>query len=87
MNRKIIIEIKSDFNDPQKDRILIHLAKEAARNLITAARLIQDQRTPEIAMSSSDFFNGEEEIMINEETELHPPQEPVAPEEDPIVVP
>ena len=76
-HRKITIEIQTDFRDDLKDKIMLKLIREAARDLITRSSLIQDDVQPKIAVSSRDFFSPAAEIMLtdpDEDVELHPPQ-------------
>jgi hypothetical protein len=61
------IEVRADFDDEGKHEILHQAAKEAARTLLTTAMMMQERRKPMVALQSSDFFYGSEELSIHDE--------------------
>ena len=61
------IELRVDFakqDAEEKNKIILDAIKSAAKHLVTTAVLISDQRKPAVAVHSSDYFCGEEEIML-----------------------
>ena len=67
--KSLIIELRyEDDGDEDKQRILRAGAKSAAKHLLTTAMLIQTGKSqPQVALQSSDFFAGTEEISIYDE--------------------
>jgi len=60
--RTFNIELRFDMDDPEKEAILRELARQAAQQLYANAQLISGQRAPEIALYSSDFFDGPKQL-------------------------
>lgn len=61
------IEVRADFDDPGKHEIMHNVAKEAARLLLTTAMMMQERRKPMVALQSSDFFYGSDDLSIDDE--------------------
>lgn len=64
--KKYTIEIAVDFTDEGKHKVIIDAAREAARTLITTAMMLQEKRPAKVALHSSDFFYGNDELSIDE---------------------
>jgi hypothetical protein len=64
--RTFTIELRVDYDTPEKNDIMRNAAREAARILFTQANLIAEKRRPHIALHSSDFFEGEQEITLDD---------------------
>ncbi len=61
----ITIEIRIDFdtaNKPQKEPVMLKMAQQTARELLTKAMMIQDQRAPQIMINCGDFFSENKEV-------------------------
>lgn len=55
----ITIELRVDFdtvNVKQKNPIMLKIAQQMARELLTKATMIQDRRAPQIMLTDGDFF-------------------------------
>lgn len=52
------IELKIDFDDPARHRAMLKVMRKQGRNVLTAAMLLMDNREPQIAISTDDFFEG-----------------------------
>ena len=63
------IEVRADFADPEKHEVMHQAAKEAARLLLTTALMMQEVRKPSVALQSSDFFYGSDDLSIFEDEE------------------
>lgn len=60
------IEIRVDFDTPERQEIMLKDVMLHAKALLTTAQLIADKRKPDIAVHSDDMFAGREEISIFE---------------------
>ena len=63
----ITIELRVDHdtaNKNQKDPIALKFARQAAKELITKAMMIQDRRAPTIMVSDGDFFSETKDVAI-----------------------
>lgn len=58
------IELRADFDTPEKDKIIEDAMKMAAKHVFTTALLIKDKRDPQVVLSGGDFFTPTEEIML-----------------------
>ena len=58
------IELKIDFDDDARHVALLEVAKEMARNFVSSAMLLADNRKPQIALITDDAFIGQDEINI-----------------------
>lgn len=64
------IELRVDFNDASKNKLMEHAIRAMAKEVLATAQLLADNRKPEIAISTSDMFVGSEEIALFEPGEL-----------------
>jgi hypothetical protein len=66
---RIVIELDIDFNDNPKDKheAIKTTAAMAAKHLFAQATILSDAYKPRIAVHSSDFFMGKEEIDLAED--------------------
>jgi hypothetical protein len=75
MAQTITIELRVDFdtcNKKEKEPIMLAIAKQCAKELITKAMMIKDSREPQIIISDGDFFCETREVQMfsaNEEAE------------------
>lgn len=67
MQRTFTVELRVDFNDPEKIGHMKHACQIAARHLMAQAALIKDAVNPQIAVHSEDFYSGREEIGLFED--------------------
>ena len=58
------LELKVDYLDEQKYKIIEQQLEKAAREVIAVAMLLQEKRKPQVALHSEDFFKGNEELEI-----------------------
>lgn len=52
------IDIKIDFDDDNRHKVMLHIARKAARQLLTQASLLADNRQPQVGITTDDFFEG-----------------------------
>jgi len=73
-NKKWRIELITDHDDPEKDKIVKEFLCNGARHLLTSAMLIADRRPPQIMVEGEDIFEGTEQISLLEDvlTEVTP---------------
>lgn len=65
----ITIELRVDFdtaNKKTKEPIMLGIAQQMARELITQAMMIRDKREPQIRIECGDFFSETEEVKLFE---------------------
>ncbi len=63
----ITIELRVDHdtaNRKNKDPIVLKFAQQAARELLTKACMVQDQRAPQIMVTDGDFFSETNDVAI-----------------------
>jgi len=63
----ITIELRVDHdtaNTKIKDPIVLKFARQAAKELITKAMMIQDKRAPTIMVTDGDFFSETKDVAI-----------------------
>ncbi len=58
------IELRVDYSDEEKNDVIKEAIKVAAKHVYTTALLISEKRKPQVAVHSSDFFAGTEEIEL-----------------------
>ena len=65
--RTFKIELRVDYDDPEKDEIMREACRAACREMLATAHLISERdRQPRIALSSKDFFEADNDIDIME---------------------
>jgi hypothetical protein len=52
------VSLKIDFDDAKRHNAMLHLVRRAARQLLTQATLLADNRQPQVAIECDDFFEG-----------------------------
>lgn len=62
----LTLEVRTDFDDPEKQLALREAVKEAARNFVSLACLLQERQVPHIALYES-TNEGTEELPLLEE--------------------
>lgn len=62
--RTYTIELRADFVDEDKHEILLGMAREKARELLSYAILLKDKREPQISLQSGDMFEANKELVI-----------------------
>lgn len=68
------IELKIDFADNANHEIMVGIARQYARDLLSSAMLLQDKSPPAVALLSEDTFEGQEQIeLLDPSQELHTP--------------
>lgn len=63
----ITIELRIDFdtaNKKVKEPVMLKMARQVARELITKAMMIQDSRPPAIMISDGDFFSETKDVQV-----------------------
>jgi len=63
----ITIELRVDFdtaNQKSKNPMMLKIAQRVARELLTRAVMIQDQRAPNIMVTDGDFFSETKDVAI-----------------------
>jgi hypothetical protein len=58
------IDLRVDFDSPEKNEIMIKAVRACAHELYTTAQLIADKRKPDIAIHSDDMFEGRGDIEL-----------------------
>lgn len=56
------IEVRADFDDPSKNKLLLDDIKQHVKEINATALLLADKRQPQVAFSTSDMFVGSEKI-------------------------
>lgn len=64
MLREFTIQLRVNFDDKEKEEVLVDAVRRAAKSLFTAANLVADGRQPQIVIASGDMFEGEREIAL-----------------------
>lgn len=70
MPQTITIELRVDFdtvNKKTKEPIMLQMAQQAAKELLTQAMMISDTRKPEITLQCGDLWSTTEDIKLVEE--------------------
>jgi hypothetical protein len=63
----ITIELRVDFDTANvkiKNPMMLKLARQSARELLTRAMMIQDQRAPSIMITDGDFFSESKDVAV-----------------------
>lgn len=63
----ITIELRVDFdtaNAKVKNPMMLKIARQVSRELLTRAMMIQDQRAPQIMVTDGDFFSETKDVAI-----------------------
>lgn len=63
----ITIELRVDFdtaNAKAKNPMMLKIAQRSARELLTKAMMVQDQRAPQIMVTDGDFFSETKDVAI-----------------------
>ena len=60
--QQFTIEIRVDYNDPEKYAAMRTACRTAAQHLYATAELISDKTKPQIAIFSDDYFEGHKDI-------------------------
>lgn len=68
MQRQFTIELRVDYADNDKTKVMRQAMQQAARHAYATAVLIADGVKPQIALFSDDFFTGHEQIELLEDT-------------------
>jgi hypothetical protein len=58
VRKTYMVSLKIDFDDEKRHGIMLKLARQAGRLLLTQASLIADNRPPQVAIECDDFFEG-----------------------------
>ncbi len=64
------IELRVDFDSEEKNEIILRAARTAAKHIYTTATLISDKRKPQVALSTSDLFEGSAEISLADDLDI-----------------
>lgn len=67
MRRTYTLEVKIDFDDESRHDQMRKVLREAGRSAYALAMLLADNRQPQIALRSEDFFEGTQEILIKDD--------------------
>ena len=65
--RTFTIEIRADYSEEGKHEVLLTACRDAARTILTTAMMMQERRAPQVALMSSDFFAGNDDLKIEED--------------------
>lgn len=63
----ITIELRVDFdtqNVKEKNPIILKIAQQIARELLTKATMISDRRAPQIMLTDGDFFTETKDVAV-----------------------
>lgn len=67
MRRTYTLEVKIDFDDESRHDQMRKVLREAGRSAYALAMLLADNRQPQIALRSEDFFEGTQQILIKDD--------------------
>lgn len=81
MRKEYKISLKIDFDDSSRHKIALHMMRKAARHILTQACLIADDREPQVAFESEDFFEGGTIESLKDLAEI--PEDPLLKDEEP----
>lgn len=68
MQRQFTIELRVDYADTEKTKVMRQAMQQAARHVYATATLLADGVKPQIAIFSDDFFTGHESIELLDDT-------------------
>lgn len=54
----LTLEVRTDFDDPEKQQALREVVRETARNIIATAALLQERQVPIISLYECDYDEG-----------------------------
>ena len=57
-----IIDLRCDFNTKEQEELMLTAVRSVAKELLTTARLLADQRKPDIGIHNDDMFEGRDQI-------------------------
>ena len=60
----ITVEIRVDFQDEEKYKVMLEATRATARELLTTALMLKDKREPQISLQSGDMFERNKELEI-----------------------
>jgi hypothetical protein len=63
----ITIELRVDFdtaNTKAKNPLMLKIARQMSRELLTKAMMLQDQRAPQIMVTDGDFFSETKDVAV-----------------------
>jgi hypothetical protein len=63
----ITIELRVDFdtaNTKTKNPLMLKIARQMSRELLTKAMMLQDQRAPQIMVTDGDFFSETKDVAV-----------------------
>lgn len=60
----VTIELRFDFQDADKNEIILQAAREKARELLATAMMLKDKRDPQISFQSGNMFERNRELEI-----------------------
>ncbi len=85
MQRQFTVELRVDYADPDKNEVMKKALQAAARHMYATAVLLSDSgMKPEIMLCSDDFFSGNEELKLIEDTIQQGLDETNLPDEAPV---
>lgn len=67
--RTYTLELKCDFDSDEKYEIVKAQMMDQARQILAITAILADKRKPSIALHSSDFFHGNEDLDITSDVE------------------
>jgi hypothetical protein len=62
--KNLIIDLRFDFETKEQEELMLNLVRGAAKELLTSARLLADQRKPDIAIHNDDMYEGRDQIEL-----------------------
>lgn len=85
MQRQFTVELRVDYADPDKNDVMKKALQAAARHMYATAVLLSDSgMKPEIMLCSDDFFSGNEEMKLLDDTIQQGLDETNLPDEAPV---
>jgi hypothetical protein len=76
MRKTYTIDLKIDFDDDTRHKVMLHLSRKMARMLLTQAALIADNRQPQVALTCDDFFEGGSKEALMDLPDQNPEEDP-----------
>jgi hypothetical protein len=62
--RTYTIELRADFVDAEKYDLLMTAVRQAAREVLTTAVMLQDKRPPQVSLQSGDMFERNKDLQV-----------------------
>lgn len=70
MRKEYVLSVKIDFDDPTKHAQFTDQMRRMAQEALAKANLMSDSRKPQVSLQTEDFFEGTEDINLQQRAGL-----------------